>query len=108
MSQWRPRCQPEAHTPLVTAHWHAYLVAPPFWGTGLALSRRGRHNRGAEHASPDGVEGKDHMAEIDNRYAHAGMAARTDVAVDEGLRAYMLRVYNYMAAGVALTGLSPI
>src|SRR5262245_16468640 len=44
------------------------------------------------------------MAEIDNRYAHAGTAARTDVAVDEGLRAYMLRVYNYMAAGIALTG----
>ena len=45
------------------------------------------------------------MAEIDHRYAHAGPAAQTDVAVDEGLRAYMLRVYNYMAAGVALTGL---
>lgn len=44
------------------------------------------------------------MAEIDNRYALGGTAARTDVAVDEGLRAYMLRVYNYMAAGVALTG----
>jgi FtsH-binding integral membrane protein len=44
------------------------------------------------------------MADIDNRYAHAGVAARTDVAVDEGLRAYMLRVYNYMAAGIALTG----
>ena len=44
------------------------------------------------------------MAQIDNRYAHGGTAARTDVAVDEGLRAYMLRVYNYMAAGIALTG----
>jgi FtsH-binding integral membrane protein len=44
------------------------------------------------------------MAEIDNRYAQVGAGARTDVAVDEGLRAYMLRVYNYMAAGVALTG----
>ena len=44
------------------------------------------------------------MAQIDNRYAHAGTAARTGVAVDEGLRAYMLRVYNYMAAGIALTG----
>ena len=27
------------------------------------------------------------------------------VAVDEGLRAYMLRVYNYMAAGLAITGI---
>jgi FtsH-binding integral membrane protein len=45
------------------------------------------------------------MAEIDNRYAQARPGARTDVAVDEGLRAYMLRVYNYMAGGIALTGL---
>jgi len=45
------------------------------------------------------------MAQIDNRYAQTGVA-RTDVAIDEGLRAYMLRVYNYMAAGVALTGLT--
>src|SRR5262245_351112 len=45
------------------------------------------------------------MAEIDHRYAHAGPGVQTDVAVDEGLRAYMLRVYNYMAAGIALTGL---
>jgi FtsH-binding integral membrane protein len=44
------------------------------------------------------------MAQYDNRYAQAGVGARTEVAVDEGLRAYMLRVYNYMAAGVALTG----
>jgi hypothetical protein len=44
------------------------------------------------------------MAEIDNRYAQPGVGARTEVAVDEGLRAYMLRVYNYMAAGIALTG----
>ena len=45
------------------------------------------------------------MAEIDNRYAQQGYGARTDVAVDEGLRAYMQRVYSYMAAGVALTGI---
>lgn len=32
--------------------------------------------------------------------------ARTDVAsdIDQGLRAHMLRVYNYMATGLALTG----
>ena len=45
------------------------------------------------------------MAEMDNRYARMRVGARTDVAVDEGLRAYMLRVYNYMAGGVLLTGL---
>jgi len=45
------------------------------------------------------------MAQYDNRYAQAG-TARTGVAVvDEGLRAYMVQVYNYMAGGLALTGL---
>jgi len=45
------------------------------------------------------------MAQYDNRYAQAGRA-RTGVAVvDEGLRAYMLQVYNYMAGGLALTGI---
>ena len=33
--------------------------------------------------------------------------ARTETgAIDEGLRAYMLRVYNYMAAGLGVTGLT--
>jgi FtsH-binding integral membrane protein len=45
------------------------------------------------------------MAQYDNRFATAGIGSRTDVGVDEGLRAYMLRVYNYMAGGVLLTGL---
>jgi hypothetical protein len=31
-------------------------------------------------------------------------AARDRVAVDEGLKAYMLRVYNYMTLGLAITG----
>lgn len=30
--------------------------------------------------------------------------ARAEAEVDEGLRSYMLRVYNYMASGVMLTG----
>ena len=33
-----------------------------------------------------------------------GTSARAGVAVDQGLRAYMLRVYNYMALGLAITG----
>lgn len=45
------------------------------------------------------------MAQFDNRYAVAGSATRTGAAVDAGLRSYMLGVYNYMAAGVALTGI---
>ena len=47
------------------------------------------------------------MAQYDNRYAQAGTAARQSGAVvDEGLRSYMLGVYNYMAGGVALSGLA--
>jgi FtsH-binding integral membrane protein len=34
-----------------------------------------------------------------------GSVTRSGVAIDEGLRAYMLGVYNYMAAGIGLTGL---
>ncbi len=30
---------------------------------------------------------------------------RYSAAIDEGLRSYMLRVYNYMAGGLALTGI---
>ncbi len=48
------------------------------------------------------------MAQYDNRWANAGSVARnaSTVAVDEGLRTYMLRVYNYMAGGVALSGIT--
>jgi FtsH-binding integral membrane protein len=42
------------------------------------------------------------MAQFDSRSARPATVGRADV--DEGLRAYMLGVYNYMAAGVALTG----
>src|SRR5580698_589247 len=46
------------------------------------------------------------MSDLDRNYATARSGYRTDaVTVDAGLRAYMIRVYNYMAAGVALTGL---
>jgi FtsH-binding integral membrane protein len=32
-------------------------------------------------------------------------SARTGAAIDQGLRSYMLKVYNYMALGLAITGL---
>lgn len=46
------------------------------------------------------------MAQLDNRYATSGYSAQTRAGIDEGLRSYMLGVYNYMAAGVALTGIA--
>jgi len=45
------------------------------------------------------------MAELNKRYGQGTAAGRTDAgAIDQGLRSYMLRVYNYMASGVAITG----
>jgi FtsH-binding integral membrane protein len=46
------------------------------------------------------------MSDFDRNYAAPRRGVGTDraVAIDQGLRAYMIRVYNYMAMGVALTG----
>jgi uncharacterized protein len=42
------------------------------------------------------------MADFDNRYARGAVA--TGDTMDAGLRAHMLRVYNYMVGALALTG----
>jgi uncharacterized protein len=46
------------------------------------------------------------MSDFGRNYsaARSGVDAGRAIAIDEGLRAYMIRVYNYMAMGVALTG----
>ncbi len=45
------------------------------------------------------------MADLDRRYAQGTTLGRAETGVyDQGLRAYMLRVYNYMALGVGITG----
>jgi FtsH-binding integral membrane protein len=45
------------------------------------------------------------MSDFDRNYATLrGVATDRAVAYDMGLRAHMIRVYNYMAGGVALTG----
>ncbi|MEZ5925941.1 MAG: Bax inhibitor-1/YccA family protein [Hyphomicrobiaceae bacterium] len=45
------------------------------------------------------------MAQYDRRYG-SQVGTRTEThEVDEGLRSYMLGVYNYMASGIALTGI---
>jgi FtsH-binding integral membrane protein len=47
------------------------------------------------------------MSDFDRNYAAArGGYADRALAIDAGLRAYMIRVYNYMAAAVALTGVT--
>jgi FtsH-binding integral membrane protein len=45
------------------------------------------------------------MSDFDRNYGAATRGVGADRAViDAGLRAYMIRIYNYMAMGVALTG----
>ncbi|MGH6874219.1 MAG: BAX inhibitor (BI)-1/YccA family protein, partial [Aestuariivirgaceae bacterium] len=46
------------------------------------------------------------MADLNERMV-ARPSARTEV-IDQGLRSYMLRVYNYMAVGLGLTGLAAV
>ncbi len=44
----------------------------------------------------------------DFRYAQTSSATRSSAQVDQGLRSYMLGVYNYMTIGLAITGLTAI
>ena len=44
------------------------------------------------------------IRDFQTRTANAA-GVRTDADIDQGLRSYMLKVYNLMALGVALTGL---
>ncbi len=41
----------------------------------------------------------------ENQYQPSATATRAGAAVDEGLRSHMLGIYNYMALGVAVTGI---
>ncbi len=44
------------------------------------------------------------MSDFDRNVAARGFGTAHAAEIDAGLRAYMIRIYNYMAAGVALTG----
>jgi len=46
------------------------------------------------------------MSDYDRNAAVAGISIDSATRVDAGLRAYMLRVYNYMAIGLAITGVT--
>jgi len=44
------------------------------------------------------------MSDFRNYQTRAVPAGHADAAIDQGLRSYMLSVYNYMAGGLAITG----
>src|SRR5262245_35875021 len=72
------------------------LDARPLQAGRLGVRPTGRNDR-------EGIS----MSDFDRNYAAArsGVGADRAVAIDQGLRAYMIRVYNNMAVGVALTGI---
>jgi len=48
------------------------------------------------------------MADFRNSNVRVANGAQAGVAIDEGLRAYMLRVYNIMAMGLGITGVAAL
>jgi FtsH-binding integral membrane protein len=59
--------------------------------------------------TPDGAVAKRiSMADLRNYQMRADAGTRVDTGIDEGLRAYMLKVYNLMALGLAITGFAAL
>ena len=48
------------------------------------------------------------MADLRNVNMRAAQARTYDASIDQGLRAYMIRVYNLMALGLAITGFAAL
>ena len=46
-----------------------------------------------------------YIMEFNKQNIHSKVTAAETHVIDEGLRAYMLKVYNYMASGIFLTGI---
>ena len=45
------------------------------------------------------------IMEFNKQNIHPKVTTAETHVIDEGLRAYMLKVYNYMASGILLTGI---
>jgi FtsH-binding integral membrane protein len=48
------------------------------------------------------------MSDVQHNVAEPRFGQRTETAVDAGLRAYMLSIYNYMVLGLAITGFAAL
>src|SRR5262249_54597250 len=62
----------------------------------------------ARASEPAGGPEGNSMSDFGRNYEARSASLGRGVAVDAGLRAYMLRVYNYMAVGVALSGVAAL
>ena len=88
-------------------HLRRHIWRPRSSHTKLRLARRD----GSKTRRADGTGPASRDKQRERRCRTSTVTCRPDrlrrrngAAIDAGLRAYMIRVYNYMAAGVALTG----
>jgi FtsH-binding integral membrane protein len=66
-----------------------------------------RQRRLGYRPTPDGTEAiEEIMADIRPYQTRVAAGTRTDASIDEGLRAYMLKVYNLMGLGLIITGIA--
>jgi hypothetical protein len=65
-----------------------------------------RREAAARYFPQEPIKGTLPMSNYDGNAGAPGFSANDATAIDVGLRAFMLRVYNYMAAGVGLTGVA--
>src|SRR5204863_5327424 len=73
----------------------------PLWRTGPSTIRFCAEYRPGGNRD---LKEEKSMSDFDRNVAPARAGYADRAAVDAGLRAYMIRVYNYMASAVALTG----
>jgi FtsH-binding integral membrane protein len=62
------------------------------------------------HIRHIGLLRRESMSDLNRNSAQYGadVGSRSDAMIDEGLRSFMLRVYNYMAIGLAVTGVAAL
>src|SRR5262245_46464812 len=93
--------------------WPLINPSPGIWRNSERRTRFGNiwrmpaRRRAPIHRPTAGYREGTSMSDFDRNYgAMRGVGTDRAIAIDEGLRAYMLRVYNTMAIGFALTGVA--
>src|SRR5215813_7410467 len=93
--------------------WPLINPSPGVWRNSQRRTRFGNiwrmpaRRRAPIHRPTAGYREGTSMSDFDRNYgAMRGAGTDRAIAIDEGLRAYMIRVYNTMAIGVALTGVA--
>lgn len=73
---------------------------------GMLEPRSGAWELEPDTVTHNGACKEGNMADFRNSNVRAAGGVQADASIDEGLRAYMLRVYNIMAMGLGITGVA--